>query len=47
MFRLGDDNSERRSAPVVTFVLIALNVLVFLVECISALGSMAELSNVG
>jgi membrane associated rhomboid family serine protease len=32
MFPLGDDNSQRRSAPVVTFVLIALNVLVFLVE---------------
>jgi membrane associated rhomboid family serine protease len=32
MFPLGDDNSERRSAPVVMFVLIALNVLVFLVE---------------
>ena len=32
MFPLGDDNSQRRSVPVVTFVLIALNVLVFLVE---------------
>jgi membrane associated rhomboid family serine protease len=32
MFPLGDDNSQRRSVPVVTFVLIALNVLVFFVE---------------
>ena len=32
MFPLGDDNSQRRSFPVVTFVLIALNVLVFLIE---------------
>jgi len=32
MFPLGDDNSARRSAPVVTYVLIALNVLVFFVE---------------
>jgi membrane associated rhomboid family serine protease len=32
MFPLGDDNSQRRSFPVVTLVLIALNVLVFLVE---------------
>jgi membrane associated rhomboid family serine protease len=32
MFPLGDDNSQRRSVPVVTFALIALNVLVFLVE---------------
>jgi rhomboid family protein len=32
MFPLGDDNSARRTTPTVTFVLIALNVLFFLVE---------------
>jgi membrane associated rhomboid family serine protease len=32
MFPLGDDNSQRRSFPVITLALIALNVLVFLVE---------------
>jgi membrane associated rhomboid family serine protease len=32
MFPLGDDNSQRRTLPVVTVVLIALNVLVFLIE---------------
>ena len=32
MFPLGDDNSQRRTVPVVTFVLIALNVIVFLME---------------
>jgi rhomboid family protein len=32
MFPLGDDNSQRRTVPVVTFILIALNVLMFLVE---------------
>ena len=32
MFPLGDDNSARKSVPVVTFVLIALNVLVFFLE---------------
>jgi membrane associated rhomboid family serine protease len=32
MFPLGDDNSQRRSVPVVTFALIALNVLFFFVE---------------
>jgi membrane associated rhomboid family serine protease len=32
MFPIGDDNSARRSMPVVTVVLIALNVLFFLVE---------------
>jgi membrane associated rhomboid family serine protease len=32
MFPLGDDNSARRSVPIVTYALIALNVLVFLVE---------------
>jgi membrane associated rhomboid family serine protease len=32
MFPLGDDNSQRRSLPIVTVALIALNVLVFFVE---------------
>jgi membrane associated rhomboid family serine protease len=32
MFPVGDDDSQRRTTPVVTFVLIGLNVLVFLVE---------------
>lgn len=32
MFPIGDDNSSRRSVPVVTYVLIVLNVLFFLVE---------------
>jgi rhomboid family protein len=32
MFPIGDDDSGRRTVPVVTYVLIALNVLVFLVE---------------
>jgi membrane associated rhomboid family serine protease len=32
MFPIGDDNSTRRSLPVVTYVLIAINVLVFLLE---------------
>jgi len=32
MFPIGDDNSQRRTTPVVTFALIALNVLVFLAE---------------
>ena len=32
MFPLGDDNSLRRITPVVTFVLIAINVAVFLLE---------------
>ncbi len=32
MFPIGDDNSARRSLPVVTYALIALNVLFFLVE---------------
>jgi membrane associated rhomboid family serine protease len=32
MLPIGDDNSTRRSVPVVTFVLIVLNVLFFLVE---------------
>jgi membrane associated rhomboid family serine protease len=32
MFPLGDDNSMRRTTPYVTFVLIVINVLVFLLE---------------
>lgn len=32
MFPIGDDNSARRATPVVTIVLIAINVLVFLLE---------------
>jgi membrane associated rhomboid family serine protease len=32
MFPIGDDNSARRSAPVVTIALMAINVLVFLLE---------------
>jgi hypothetical protein len=32
MFPIGDDNSARRSVPVVTYVLIVLNLLFFLVE---------------
>jgi membrane associated rhomboid family serine protease len=32
MFPLGDDDTQRRTAPVLTVVLIALNVLIFLVE---------------
>src|SRR4029078_839450 len=32
MFPVGDDDSQRRTTPVVTFVLIGLNLLVFLVE---------------
>ncbi len=32
VFPIGDDNSQRRSLPLVTFVLIALNVAFFLVE---------------
>jgi membrane associated rhomboid family serine protease len=32
MFPIGDDDRDRRSTPVVTFVLIAINVLVFLLE---------------
>ena len=32
MFPLGDDNSLRRSAPVVTYLLIAINIVVFLLE---------------
>jgi membrane associated rhomboid family serine protease len=32
MFPLGDDNSQRRTVPVVTFVLIGLNVIMFLIE---------------
>lgn len=32
MFPIGDDNSGRRSVPIVTYVLIAINVVVFLLE---------------
>ncbi|HKP45135.1 MAG TPA: rhomboid family intramembrane serine protease [Pyrinomonadaceae bacterium] len=32
MFPIGDDDSSRRTVPVVTYILIALNVLFFLVE---------------
>jgi len=32
MFPIGDDNSARRVQPIVTYVLIAINVLVFLLE---------------
>ena len=32
MFPIGDDNTQRRTFPVVTYALIALNVLMFLVE---------------
>ena len=32
MFPLGDDNSMRRSTPYVTYILIVINVLVFLLE---------------
>jgi membrane associated rhomboid family serine protease len=32
VFPIGDDNSERRAVPVVTFILIGINVLVFLAE---------------
>jgi membrane associated rhomboid family serine protease len=32
MFPIGDDNTRRRATPVVTFVLIAINVLVFFIE---------------
>ena len=32
MFPIGDDNTSRRTVPLVTYVLIALNVLLFLVE---------------
>ncbi|MBL8847146.1 MAG: rhomboid family intramembrane serine protease [Hyphomicrobium zavarzinii] len=32
MFPIGDDNSARRSVPMVTYALIAINILVFLLE---------------
>jgi len=32
MLPIGDDNSARRTVPVVTYILIALNVLFFFVE---------------
>lgn len=34
MFPIGDDNSDRRTTPIITYILIAINVLVFLVELI-------------
>jgi membrane associated rhomboid family serine protease len=38
MFPIGDDNSSRRLQPVVTYTLIALNILVFLAEIIGGDG---------
>ncbi len=35
MFPIGDDNTSRRTVPVVTYALIAINVLFFLVELIA------------
>lgn len=35
MIPIGDDNSERRLTPVVTWILVCINVLVFLLELIS------------
>ena len=35
MFPIGDDNSSRKLVPVVTYVLVALNILVFFVELIA------------
>ena len=32
MFPIGDDNTSRKSVPVVTYALIALNILFFIVE---------------
>ena len=32
MFPIGDDNTRRRTTPVVTFILIAINVVIFLLE---------------
>ena len=32
MFPIGDDNSDVRTVPVVTYCLLAINILVFLVE---------------
>ncbi len=32
MFPIGDDNSARRTVPIVTYALIALNALVFFLE---------------
>lgn len=32
MMPLGDDNSGRKSVPVVTYILIAINVIIFLLE---------------
>ncbi len=32
VFPIGDDNSTRRTVPIVTYILIVINVLVFLLE---------------
>jgi hypothetical protein len=32
MFPIGDDDTQRRTVPVVTFALIGINLLVFLIE---------------
>jgi membrane associated rhomboid family serine protease len=32
MFPIGDDNSQRRSVPIVTYALVAINILVFFLE---------------
>jgi hypothetical protein len=32
MFPVSDDNSQRRTLPVVTYALIALNVVIFFIE---------------
>ena len=32
MFPVGDDNTQRRTTPYVTFALVGLNILVFLIE---------------
>ena len=32
MFPIGDDDSSRRTVPLVTYALIAVNVLIFIVE---------------
>lgn len=42
MFPIGDDNSARRATPVVTYVLIALNLLVFFLELQRGTGFITE-----
>jgi hypothetical protein len=39
MFPVSDDNSQRRTLPVVTYALIALNVLIFLSRSTLAISS--------